>query len=186
MHEPDLLELFAAPLNSAGIGYMITGSVASTHYGQPRVTLDIDMVLALEPGQPAAWRSLFPESDYYLPPEDVIELERRRETRGHFNVIHHPSGLKADFYTSRAHPLWGWAVRNRRSIQVSGQTYWFAPPEYVILHKLEFLREGGGDRHVSDIRAMLKLCPYPIDIDFVDQHAHDLGLNVIWKKVTTP
>jgi hypothetical protein len=41
MQDPDFISLFVAPLKSAGINYMITGSVASSIYGEPRNTLDI-------------------------------------------------------------------------------------------------------------------------------------------------
>jgi len=42
MLEPDLIELFARPLNQAGIRYFVSGSVAAMLYGEPRVTHDID------------------------------------------------------------------------------------------------------------------------------------------------
>jgi hypothetical protein len=45
MPEPDLIELFVQPLNQAGIRYLVSGSVASTLYGEPRVTHDIDFVV---------------------------------------------------------------------------------------------------------------------------------------------
>ena len=38
-----------------------------------------------------------------------------------------------------------------------------APPEYVILRKLEYYREGGSEKHVRDFRAMLALWPVPLD-----------------------
>ena len=46
MQQPDLLDIFISPLNSGGIDYMITGSVASTLYGEPRLTSDIDLALS--------------------------------------------------------------------------------------------------------------------------------------------
>ena len=38
MPEPDLIELFAQPLNQVDIRYLISGSVAAMLYGEPRVT----------------------------------------------------------------------------------------------------------------------------------------------------
>ena len=37
-------------------------------------------------------------------------LEARRESRGHFNVIHVPSGLMADVYPASRDPLHAWAI----------------------------------------------------------------------------
>jgi hypothetical protein len=45
------------------------------------------------------------------------------------------------------------SFQNRRST-AAGQA-WIAPPEYVVPRKLEFLREGGQDKHVCDIRFIL-------------------------------
>ena len=47
MSETDLVLLFTRRLERAGFTYMITGSVAGVFYGEPRVTHDVDLVLAL-------------------------------------------------------------------------------------------------------------------------------------------
>ena len=47
MTQPDFFSLFLHPLNSSDVPYMITGAVASTIYGEPRLTQDIDLVLDL-------------------------------------------------------------------------------------------------------------------------------------------
>ena len=107
MQDPDFISLFVAPLESVGINYMITGSVASSVYGEPRNTLDIDLVVLIQPDQIPLLPQLFPENDFYLPPSDVVAIESRREAHGHFNIIHHHTGLKADIYLSRNHPTMG-------------------------------------------------------------------------------
>ena len=68
MQDPDFISLFVAPLESVGINYMITGSVASSVYGEPRNTLDIDLVVLIQPDQIPLLPQLFPENDFYLPP----------------------------------------------------------------------------------------------------------------------
>ena len=46
---------FLEPLEALGLPYCITGSVAASVYGEPRLTADIDVVLLLyrAPTQPA-------------------------------------------------------------------------------------------------------------------------------------
>ena len=44
-----VLKLVTGRFDAAQIPYMITGSIASGHYGHPRMTRDIDMVVQLEP-----------------------------------------------------------------------------------------------------------------------------------------
>ena len=72
--------------------YMISGSVATVHYGEPRLTLDIDLVLHLEPGDAERFPEIFPSKEYYLPPPEVLAAEISRPTRGHFNIIHVETG----------------------------------------------------------------------------------------------
>jgi len=49
MSEGDLFLVFVREFDALGLTYMLTGSVASTLYGEPRVTHDVDVVLELSP-----------------------------------------------------------------------------------------------------------------------------------------
>jgi hypothetical protein len=182
---PDLFALFVRPLHRAGLRYMVSGSLASVHYGEPRLTLDVDLVVHLGEGEAAALAGLFGAADFYVPPPEVIAGELARPTRGHFNIIHFSSGQKADFYPSRRHPYWQWAFEQRRLAHVGDDEVWFAPPEYVILWKLEFFREGGGDKHLRDIRGMLGVSGEMIDRGMLDRAAAELGLNEQWQRAQT-
>lgn len=181
MQDPDFIALFVEPLEKAGLNYLITGSVASSLYGEPRNTLDIDLVLLLENSQLNILASLFSEDEFYLPPPKVIAIEARREARGHFNIIHHQSGLKADIYLSRNHPYLVWAYENARHVSVSGCLAHFAPPEYVILHKLEFYKESGHQRHLRDIAGMIE--QQDLDNDFLYMAMTHMDLTGAYQEV---
>ncbi|MDZ4762310.1 MAG: hypothetical protein SGJ21_14700 [Alphaproteobacteria bacterium] len=107
------------------------------------MTADIDIVLVLGMRDIAALRSAFPDADYYVPPDETLLLELARGTRGMFNLIHNASQFKADIYLAARDPLHAWALQNRRRISLGDGGAWVAPPDYVILRKLETLREGG-------------------------------------------
>ena len=83
-----LFLIFVEPLNRLAISYMVTGSAASMAYGQPRVTLDIDLVVELSAAKVDLLASAFRSPDFYCPPQEVLRLEIERPVRGHFNVIH--------------------------------------------------------------------------------------------------
>jgi len=87
MLEADLLEIYLKRLNDSAVSYMITGSVASIIYGEPRLTHDIDIVLELSSSQIDTFLKAFPEAEFYCPPAEVIQTEIMRETRGHFNLF---------------------------------------------------------------------------------------------------
>ena len=76
---------------------MVTGAVAATIYGEPRLTHDIDLVIDLRLQDIEGFVDAFPFEEFYCPPPEVIRLEASRSQRGHFNLIHHDTGLKADF-----------------------------------------------------------------------------------------
>jgi hypothetical protein len=179
---PDLFALFVRPLHRSGIRYMVSGSLASVFYGEPRLTMDVDVVVHLGEAEAANLPGLFPSSDYYMPPIDVISVEVARPTRGHFNVIHFGTGTKADFYPSRKHPYWSWAFEHRRLERLGEDDIYFAPPEYVVLWKLEFFREGGGDKHLRDIRGMILVNPELLDRAMLDRACAELGLGEFWQQ----
>ncbi len=98
MQAPDPFAPFLGPLERLGFPYCITGSVAASIYGEPRLTADIDVVLLLRLRDVAALRMAFPDSEYYVPPDETLRVELSRSLRGMFNLIHHASQFKADVY----------------------------------------------------------------------------------------
>ena len=184
MPEPDLIELFVARLGGIGADYFVTGSVAATLYGEPRATHDIDLVVELSMAHCDALPRIFPPEEFYLPPPEVVRLERQREGRGHFNIIHHATGLKADIYLVGVDELHAWAFRNVRRYRVGDVEVCVAPPEYVITRKLEFYREGGSQKHLRDIRAMLVVSSELIDLATLSDWVRRRGLQVAWSEVS--
>jgi len=180
MPEPDLIELFAGPLGRARIRYFISGSVAAMLYGEPRVTHDIDFVVVLRAEDSVRLSEIFPVPAFYVPPADVILAAMARERRGHFNVIHVESGLKADLYTAGRDELHAWAFHRVASYSIAGSTIAVAPPEYVILRKLEYFREGGSEKHLRDIRAMSKVSGDQLDHAALSDWVSRLGLESQW------
>lgn len=178
----DPVLLFTTRLERAGLRYVVTGSVASIAYGEPRMTNDVDVVVELPAAQAAAVADLFPLEEFYFPPLEVVLAEVARSQRGHFNIIHHDSGFKADVYLVGRDQLHRWALDHGRRLPLSDGSVTLAPPEYVILRKLEFYREGGSAKHVRDIRGMLALSPAPIDESFVSRWADRLGVTAQWEE----
>ncbi len=183
MPEADLLELFVARLAAIGARYIVTGSVAATLYGEPRATHDIDLVVDLSATDRDALPRAFPAAEFYLPSPEVILLESQREGRGHFNIIHHASGLKADLYLVGDDDLHAWALRNARHYTVGNLEIRVAPPEYVIVRKLEFFREGGSPKHLRDIRSMLALSSDHIDMPALQRRLDERGLRRVWAQL---
>lgn len=184
MPAPDDISVFAERLKAVGAEYMITGATAAILYGQPRVTNDVDIVVALGEQHFRALLRMFPEEEFYVPPESVIRAEAARSLRGHFNLIRLETGFKADIYLVGTDPLHAWALPLRRRIEWEDVVLQVAPPEYVILRKLEYFREGGSTKHSFDIQAILRTTE--IDNAALATWVGRLGLEDTWAKVRGP
>jgi len=178
--DPSPFLLFPTRLAAIGVRSMVSGGVASIVYGEPRFTHDIDLIVILEKDQIARLPAAFPLPEFYCPPASSIAIEAAREFRGHFNLLHIPTGFRADVYLTGRDPLHAWAWPRARSIEIGGGTLLVAPPEYVIVRKLEFHREGGSERHLRDIRTMLDHSSSLIDFDALGALVRERGVDESW------
>jgi hypothetical protein len=184
MPEAELFLLFVRPFNRAGIRYVIAGSVAAIFYGEPRLTNDVDFVAFLSEADIRRLPDIFPSTEFYLPPVEVITAEVAREQRGQFNIIHMNTSFKADIYPTGRDEMNAWAFRNKRQVEFQGEKLVLAPPEYVIVRKLEYFREGGSDKHLRDIRAMIAVSGEQINRAELDGWIARRGLVGQWKQVS--
>lgn len=183
MPEANLFQLFCRRLNALGAPYMVSGSVAVIAYGEPRLTHDVDVVLDLDRARIEGVIALFPPEEFYCPPAEVLGVEIARARRGHFNLIHHASGFKADVYLAGTDPLHVWALARCRALELEGESLFIAPPEYVILRKLEYFSEGGSEKHLRDIRSMLEISGAEIDREALLRQISTRGLEAPWRRV---
>jgi hypothetical protein len=163
--------------------YCLVGGMAAIAYGRPRLTLDADLVLALLPSRISQLAKIFPAEEFYLPPEEVLIAETRHDSRGHFNIIHLASGMKADCYLPGRNPLAHWELKNRRRLAVDFGEAWFAPPESVIVNKLIFFKEGGSEKHLEDIRSMLESMP-GLDRQVLAEWIREFRVEPEWERVS--
>lgn len=182
MQELDAFNIFLKPLNDLGIPYVITGAVAAIIYGEPRMTHDLDLILHLQRKDVDRFIRQFSETEFYVPPEEVVRVEVGRASRGHMNIIHLNSGLRADIYLAGKDNLHHWAIQHRRPVTAAGETVWIAPPEYVIVRKLQYYREGGSEKHLQDIRNMLETSREEIDFPFLEEKIKEFKLQDEWQQ----
>lgn len=183
MHQAEIFLVFTERLEQAGINYMATGSVASMLYGIPRFTHDLDLVIDLPSHLVDALEAAFPLEAFYCPPSEILKLEGRRPRRGHFNIIHHETGFKADVYTHCADQLQAWGLERKKRIELpNGKGLWVAPPEYVIVRKLDYYREGHSTKHIEDIAGMLEISGDTIDISTIEHWVRELHLQAEWQE----
>jgi len=187
MQQHEIFLLFTAPLERAGFEYMATGSVAAMVYGTPRFTNDLDVVLLIPPERINEFVLLFPLREFYCPPIEALAVETRRPQNGHFNIIHHQTGYKADMYVCAQDELHRWAMQHKKRITLGvGGSIDIAPPEYVIIQKLIYFREGGSEKHLQDIRGMLAVSGDLFDYTFIKAWIDNFDLNRQWDRAQLP
>jgi hypothetical protein len=183
MPQPNLLDIFIGPLNRLEIPYVVTGATAAIIYGEPRLTNDLDLVVLLKAEDVIGFVGAFPPAVFYCPPPEILRIEIKRPHRGHFNLIHHETGSKSDIYLCGDDELNRWALSQRRKIAVESEHVWVAPPEYVIIRKLQYYREGESEKHLKDMEGMLSLSSEQIDFHLMEEMVKRHGLEREWQKV---
>ncbi len=164
-------------LEKLNIPYMITGSVASMAYGEPRLTLGMDVVVDLPPDIAENFCNKF-GADFYVDLGSILEALQRRD---HFNIIHVPSGSKVDFFPLKkdAHSQEAFKRRHRESFDEK-RIASFCSPEDIIVSKLIYYKEGKSEKHLKDIRGMLRVSGDKLDIPYIDGKAEELELHQYW------
>lgn len=153
----NLLQIAAelgSKLDDLGIEYAIGGSVASSFFGEPRSTLDVDIAVraATEP-----LRQLLEEvsADFYVP---VSVAEAAIESSDSFNMLHNSSGLKIDVFVLGDSEIDRRQIERRVRVEVSSGYLWVTSPEDIVLRKLWWysLTDESSDRQWRDVIALLQ------------------------------
>ena len=163
---------------------MIAGGIAAILYGEPRLTQDIDLVVALRPQDASSFSAQFPDAEFYCPPAEVIANEAAREAFGHFDVLHLETDARADVYLAGNDALAHRGLATRRVVKLSGLSVPIAAPEHVILQKLRFRQQGAGERHLRDVRAILRVMGSAIDLMALERDADALGVAAQWQEMS--
>jgi hypothetical protein len=169
--DPDLIRFYSL-IASVDLPVFVGGSVAASLWGEPRATLDIDLVLAAEAADAERLLSAFPAERYYAPPVEVVRRTLDRAGPGGFNVIDMTTSLKADCYAQGRDELirYGFATAVPIDLQELGLIQ-VASPTYLIAMKLRYFAMSGQDKHLRDIRGMVMGCADRIDRAVVERWA---------------
>lgn len=149
--ELQLLRDIVTRLDAAGIDYMLTGSVALNCYAQPRMTRDIDLVVAFRLNDVSRIEGVLGQ-DYY------VSAHAAREAVLHgtsFNAIHQITLIKVDFMVRKNEPYRLHEFTRRHRLKLDDFEVWVVSKEDLILSKLHWARESGSDRQLADVENLV-------------------------------
>lgn len=181
MDQGDLLRRILDAFAASEVEYLLVGSVASAAYGEPRLTLDIDVVAALTVAKLPNFLSFFPAPEFYVSSDAAAEAAR---TEKQFNIIHPASGWKIDIIVKKADEFDRSRFARKRSIPVfPDRSASVASPEDIIIKKMEYYREGGSEKHLRDISGILRISGDELDIPYIERWTACKGLTEIWRVI---
>lgn len=176
--ESDLIKELVKRLDTAGIPYMFTGSIAANFYTVPRMTRDIDIVIELKGDDADKLHSLF-EKDFYADKDMILEAIRKE---GMFNIIHYQSVFKIDFILRKNNSYRIEEFKRRKKITFEDAELYITSPEDLILSKLYWAKESMSELQLNDVRNLLKSVR-EVDEDYLKQWTDYLGVGEIYRKV---
>lgn len=168
--ELDIVRDVSERLERAGIAYMLTGSMAMNAYAEPRMTRDVDVVIAVEPTDVSRLIEVF-SPDYYI---DAGAVERALSDRTLFNVIHQEFIFKVDCIVRKNAPFRLAEFARRQRLRIAGFDTWVVSKEDLILSKLCWGFDSRSEYQARDIRNLLAT---GCDRAYVEKWAAELAVS---------
>lgn len=163
-------------LDALQVLHTIGGSIASSFAGEPRATVDIDVVAALEERHVEALVAAL-SAEYYV---DADALRRAVRNRASVNLVHQATQLKVDLFVAGGTPLDARQLARRQAVEFpDGRRLYVHPPEDILLQKLRWYRRGGevSDRQWRDIVAIVRVQGGRLDLDYLRECAGLVGVS---------
>lgn len=165
-------------LDRLGVEYAVGGSVASSIFGEPRSTLDIDVALR---GSDDSLRRMLDlaSADFYVPLEAARHAISAKDS---FNVLHNESGIKVDLFVLGDGTIDERQIDRRVRVSLAGGDLWVTSPEDIVLRKLWWfqLTDETSERQWRDVVSLLRATS--VDRDDLLAVADDSGLGPLVRR----
>ena len=166
--ELDVLRIVSDRLTTNGLPFMLTGSFALAYYATPRMTRDLDLVVALT------------EADIdsvvvaFQPDFDADSVRDAIQSGKLFNLMHLESGIKVDLIVRKASTYRLLEFGRRQEVDLAGVRTWIVSREDLILSKLVWALQSGSELQIRDVRLLLA---EGVDEDYIRFWAPRLGVD---------
>lgn len=155
------------------IHYYITGGVASSTFGDPRATRDLNVVLAVAPLQLEQLVIALEVHQFYVPGVEDVRSGRMKT----LGVTHQPTISRADLMMAGSEEFDLVKFKRRKLVEVIGAgAFYFASPEDVVLNKLHWRQQSQSDKQWRDVLGVLKVQGDTLDFDYLGEWSRQLGI----------
>jgi hypothetical protein len=150
-------------LNTCGVDYMVTGSLASNVYGIARMTKDADFVLHLKGDEiNAIARSVAPT--FRLDGQMAFETV----TSTHKQVLRHAkSAFTIELFSLSNDPHDRQRFSRRVAAMMLDRSTWLPTAEDVVIQKLRWSRQGSRPKDLSDAQSVIAVQGDRLDWEYI-------------------
>ena len=152
---------------------MLTGSMAMNYYAQPRMTRDIDIVVALTPSDVDLVVNLFTPASSAA--RAALDSSNAHESL--FNLIQQASVIKVDCIVRKSSPFRLAEFQRRRNITTEDFATWIASKEDLIISKLWWAKDSHSEIQLRDVR---NLADTGAATPYIERWTRELGLHRLW------
>jgi hypothetical protein len=144
-----------AVLEELRIPYVIGGSVAASLLGEPRSTLDLDIMIDCGADQTRELATRLSET-CYVDEETAVDAARMRRS---FNAIHLATSLKIDFFFAEDSEFARGILARRTRTSVGGvEMFFYSAPDLIVRKLLWFrLADETSERQWRDVVGLLRM-----------------------------
>ncbi len=179
MTQEEVLQIVIATLEKNNIPYMLTGAIAVNYYGRPRLTHDVDIVVNIEKKHIESIVDAFYQ-EFYLSSEGIEDAIKHHTV---FNIIHHETGLKIDFWMLRDEEYDKTRFSRRESQTIFDREMYISSAEDMILVKLLWYKESTSEKHIMDVKGILQVQGESVDNNYLEKWAEKLNVREILKEL---
>ena len=173
----DVTLTVTAALERCGIRYTVGGSLASSFAGEPRSSIDADIVVEMRHEQIEPFLAALGDEFY----ADLDGLRRAIRSGSSTNLVHRPTGVKVDLFAASS-LLDRQQLERRRRILVKSAPDRFMfvhSPEDILLQKLHWYRSGGevSERQWRDALSIVLVQGERLDREYLAGMAAQAGVD---------
>jgi hypothetical protein len=182
----EFAHLVIEALEAAQVPYLLGGALAAAAWGEPRSTLDVDLVIALDVERVPAFSAELERRAILIPPD--IMLGQLLEQRGDVAIVgyHVPAGFKVELFPLRpGDELRAAALARRQRLELDPPLGWIYvhSPEDLILYKLQYFDLSAQTKHARDILGMLLVYGPKLNYTYLNGWIGRLGLQLTWHRL---
>jgi hypothetical protein len=167
-----------ARFQSIGIRPLIGGSFASSAWGQPRQTHDLDVTVRADSKDVDRIVAAF-QMDYVVNQEELREAVENPRWPGGFQLLHYDTTFKIDVFVSEETDYEQIVSQRAKSVEITeGFDVWYVTAEDIVLMKLRWYDLGNrvSDRQWNDLVQVIEIQGEAFDRDYLLQWAEHFGV----------